>query len=393
MKKTLIIFLASFIGFYGCQDELYNNPSKDFRSHQGIFLNQASIQTFVAEGATPTIEELELNLVNKENENFYATIAYGDEQQLKAYNEANGTSYIMLPKEMYDAETSIHIKPNYTTSVVPIHLKNLVFSRDGDYALPIKVTGGSTNVIQEQSEALLVLNQKIITKSLRINGSGASNANMFPNDFKVDQWTLEVMVNRSNYDFNNKSIAGTKTVSNASALDEIYTRFGDVTINPNQLQIKTGASQIDIPSDKLSAEPNKWYMLSFVYDGKYTKVYVNGQLAANREIRTGKYGLTGFWISDANELIREVRFWKTARTDQQIKDNAWKMVNPDDEGLLLYYPMNGKKFDREAGQIVEDESQIWDWSKNQKNLPMPNGASFVNQENGEGFVFPPTNEQ
>ncbi len=59
-------------------------------------------------------------------------------------------------------------------------------------------------------------------------------------------------------------------------MDEIYTRFGDVTINPNQLQIKTGSSQIDVPADKFSAQPDTWYMLAFVYDGQKNYVYVNG---------------------------------------------------------------------------------------------------------------------
>lgn len=390
--KKIILFLVPFLMINGCQDELYNKPTEDFASHQGIYFTQQSLQAFVAEGASSTIDGLKLNLVNKENKNSFATIEYGDEKQLEAYNKENETSYIMLPKDMYNAKSSVSIKPNYITSSIPIQLKDLKFSREGDYALPIKIIGGSADVIKGQSEAILVLNQKIITKSLKINGSGSEDSKMFSDDFKVDQWTMEVMVNRSEYRYNNRAIAGTKTVKNADALDEIFTRFGDVTIKPNQLQIKTGASQIDIPSDKLSAEPNKWYMLSFVYDGKFTKVYVNGQLVANREIRTGKYGLTGFWISGSNELIRELRFWKTARTDQQIKDNVWKMVNPDDDNLLLYYPMNGKKLDRTTGEIIEDESMIWDWSKNQKDLKMPSGAAFVNQDNGEGFIFPPINE-
>lgn len=390
--KKIILFLVPFLMINGCQDELYNKPTEDFASHQGIYFTQQSLQAFVTEGASSTIDGLKLNLVNKENKNSFATIEYGDEKQLEAYNKENGTSYIMLPKDMYNAKSSVSIKPNHTTSSIPIQLKDLKFSREGDYALPIKIIGGSADVIKGQSEAILVLNQKIITKVLKLTDSGTANGEMFEDDFKVDQWTMEVMVNRSEYRYNNRAIAGTKTVKNADALDEIFTRFGDVTIRPNQLQIKTGASQIDIPSDKLSAEPNKWYMLSFVYDGKFTKVYVNGQLVANREIRTGKYGLTGLWISSSNELIREVRFWKTARTDQQIKDNVWKMVNPDDDGLLLYYPMNGKKLNRETGEITEDETEIWDWSKSQKNLPMPSDAKFVNQDNGEGFVFPPVSE-
>ena len=51
--------------------------------------------------------------------------------------------------------------------------------------------------------------------------------------------------------------------------------------------------------------------------------------------------------------------------------------------------MNGKKLDRESGNtVVEDETKIWDWSKNQKHLNLPSGAKFMNDANGQPFVFP-----
>ena len=106
-----------------------------------------------------------------------------------------------------------------------------------------------------------------------------------------------------------------------------------------------------------------------------------------REIRTGAYGLTGFWIGGSNELIREVRFWKSARTDKEILDNTWKLVDANDDNLLLYYPLNGKKRNVETGEITEDESMLWDWSKSQKHLSMPSGAKFVNN-GSEPFIFP-----
>lgn len=215
---------------------------------------------------------------------------------------------------------------------------------------------------------------------------------MFPNDFKVDQWTMEVMVYRSSYSTNNRSICGTKLVSNSGPMDEIYVRFGDVTIHPNQLQIKTGSSQIDIPADKFSAQPNQWYMLTFVYDGKKNAVYVNGVLVAEREIRTGPYGLVGFWIGGSNELIREVRFWKTARTSQEIASNVWKMVNPDDDNLLLYYPLNGKKRNSDTKEITADETKLWDWSKNAKHLEVKRDYTFDTNK-GNGFIFPPKKEE
>ena len=79
--------------------------------------------------------------------------------------------------------------------------------------------------------------------------------------FKVPQWTMEVMINRDAYTQNNQAIAGTKTVQNSGPIDEIYTRFGDVTIKPNQLQIKTGSSQIDVDKAKFAAEARR-----MVYD-------------------------------------------------------------------------------------------------------------------------------
>ena len=316
----------------------------------------------------------------------------GNQAQLDAYNAKNGTNYIVLPKEMYEISQKITFMPLYAMMDVPISLKNVKFSLEGNYALPIRITGGDVNIIRGQEETLLVLEQRVNTKALRIStsgsGSGSEDDKMFPNDFKVDQWTMEVMVNRASSKSNNRCLCGTKLVANAGPMDEIYTRFGDVTINPNQLQIKTGSSQIDVPADKFSAQPDTWYMLAFVYDGQKNYVYVNGVLVADREIRTGPYGLIGFWIGGSNELIREVRFWKTARTSQEIASNIWKMVNPDDDNLLLYYPLNGKKRDSATGEITEDETLLWDWSKNGKNLPKPSSYSFDDNK-GNGFIFPP----
>lgn len=391
MKKNIcwmiLLFLAS-----SCQNELYKNPLDEFQSEQGVYIaTKGILQSFVEEDKDTKIDGLQVALAVQDTREVNVTLEAGSEEQLKAYNAKNGTNYIVLPKEMYEISQNVTFMPRYAMVDVPITLKNVKFSMEGNYALPVRITGGDVNVIKGQEETLLVLEQRVNTKALRIStdgrGSGSEDNTMFPSDFKVDQWTMEVMVNRSSYRSNNRSICGTKLVANASTLDEIYVRFGDVTINPNQLQIKTGSSQIDIPADKFSAQPDTWYMLAFVYDGQKNSVYVNGALVAEREIRTGPYGLIGFWIGGSNELIREVRFWKTARTPQEIASNVWKMVNPDDENLLLYYPLNGKKRDRETGEVVEDDTKLWDWSKSGKDLPKHSTYTF-DDNGGNGFIFP-----
>lgn len=391
MKKIVMtLFGALFLA--GCQNELYTESQKDNGSGQGAYIAaEGPIQIFVEEGREYFIKDVKVGLTVKEDKAFDVPLIVGDQTQLDEYNKKNNTSYLMLPPEMYEIPTVMNFKPNLAMQSIPVSLKNLKFSLKGDYALPIRLSNGSAYPIPGEEEALLILEKRTRTKVLLMNGSGSESDKMFPQDFKVKQWTMEAMVKRSAYNANNRSIGGTKLVANAGPHDEIYTRFGDVTIDPNQLQIKTGSAQIDVPKNKFAAKPNEWYMLTFVYDGKTTYVYVNGDLVASSEIRDGEYGLIGFWIGGANEYIREVRFWDIARTQQQIKAFTWKMVNPDEKGLLLYYPCNGLKRNHETGEITEDDTMIWNWAtyydgdKDNLNLPM---KGRFDDNGGKMFVFP-----
>lgn len=391
MKKIVMTLFGALL-LAGCQNELYTESQKDNGSGQGAYIAaEGPIQIFVEEGREYFIKDVKVGLTVKEDKAFDVPLIVGDQTQLDEYNKKNNTSYLMLPPEMYEMPTVMNFKPNLAMQSIPVSLKNLKFSLKGDYALPIRLSNGSASPIPGEEEALLILEKRTRTKVLLMNGSGSESDKMFPQDFKVKQWTMEAMVKRSAYNANNRPIGGTKLVANAGPHDEIYTRFGDVTIDPNQLQIKTGSAQIDVPKNKFAAKPNEWYMLTFVYDGKITYVYVNGDLVASSEIRDGEYGLIGFWIGGANEYIREVRFWDIARTQQQIKAFTWKMVNPDEKGLLLYYPCNGLKRNHETGEITEDDTMIWNWAtyyngdKDNLNLPM---KGRFDDNGGKMFVFP-----
>ena len=391
MKKIVMTLFGALL-LAGCQNELYTESQKENGSGQGAYIAaEGPIQIFVEEGKEYFIKDVKVGLTVKEDKAFDVPLIVGDQAQLDEYNKKNNTSYLMLPPEMYEMPTVMNFKPNLAMQSIPVSLKNLKFSLKGDYALPIRLSNGSASPIPGEEEALLILEKRTRTKVLLMNGSGSESDKMFPQDFKVKQWTMEAMVKRSAYNANNRSIGGTKLVANAGTHEEIYTRFGDVTIDPNQLQIKTGSAQIDVPKNKFAAKPNEWYMLTFVYDGKITYVYVNGDLVASSEIRDGEYGLIGFWIGGANEYIREVRFWDIARTQQQIKAFTWKMVNPDEKGLLLYYPCNGLKRNHETGEITEDDTMIWNWAtyydgdKDNLNLPM---KGRFDDNGGKMFVFP-----
>lgn len=384
MKKILFAALAA-LTLQACQNELYKNPLTENQSSQGVYIEGTTTkQVFVTEKQAYELGDLRLALVKRDSETRKAKLIYGDAAQLAAYNKKNGTEYLMLPREEYNAPSEIAFDALATSKIVPIKLKGLTFSKEGTYALPIKVDGINSGVaIDGQDEAIIIFEPLTVTKVLRIKGSGKEI--VFNEAVNVPQWTLEMMINRQDYSANNRALGGTKEVNHPQ--DEIYTRFGDVNIEKNQLQIKTGGSQIDVPLSALAAKSGEWYMLTFSYDGKKTYVYVNGVLAAEAEIRTGDYGVKGFWISGLNELIREYRFYKVARTPIQIASSVWKTVDPTDPNLMVYYPMNGKKYDHTTGEVTEDESKIWDWSKNAYHLDMPSGASF-DTNGGQLFKFP-----
>lgn len=378
----------------GCQNELYIDPQEEYGSAQGAYVaSKGPVQIFVEEGKEYFVKDVKIGLSVKENKENTVTVQAGDQAQLDAYNKKNSTAYLMLPKDMYELPSSLDFEPNLAMQILPITLKNIKFSMEGDYALPVRISGGSASTIPGEEESMVILEKLTRTKVLKMGGSEMGREDMFPSDFKVPQWTMEVMLKRSAYAANNQAIAGTKLIANSGPMDEIYTRFGDVTIEPNQLQIKTGASQIDVDKEKFAAKPNVWYMISFVYDGKNTLIYVNGELVAEQQIREGAYGLIGFWLSGCNEFVREVRFWDIARNAKQVKEFVWKTVNPDEKGLLLYYPCNGKKRNFETGEITEDASKLWNWAsyysgdKDKLNLEMKGSAKF-DDNNGELYTFP-----
>ena len=385
--KKIIAGLAILSTLVACQDELYDNDLKEHKANQAVYIDGGnSLTVNLAENTEYIVKNFSVKLVSPSRGGESATLEVGNEAQLKAYNEANATSYVLLPSSMYEVNKNVTFKVSDVVGNVSLKLKNVQFPLGKSFALPIKLHGNGIKTINGQDTFIILIEQELITKVLRISGSGSEKTDVFPNTHTVDQWTLEVMVNRSAYNQNNRSIVGTKAVG--EPLNEIYTRFGDVTIRPNQLQIKTGASQIDIPADKLSAKPGEWYMLAFWYDGKTTKVFVNGVEVASREIRTGAYSVTGLWIGGSNELIREVRFWKKAVNPTEIKKNMWKTIDPKSEGLLFYYPLNGKKYDRATGTITDDETKLWDWSATGAHMAKPSTATFDNNS-GNGYVFPP----
>lgn len=101
---------------------------------------------------------------------------------------------------------------------------------------------------------------------------------------------------------------------------------------------------------------NKTYHVAMVYDGTKLKLYKNGYLMAETACTGNLYqndfhtligGVYQFenGVESFKGYINEVRIWKVARTQQQIKDNmAVSLVNPSAQtGLVAYYTFDNLK--------------------------------------------------
>jgi hypothetical protein len=380
MKRIVYALLAaSLLG--SCQNELYNDPAKDHQSEQGIYIHgQEQTQIFLLSGASQDANGPRVSLVKPASSTVTVNFSVGSQAQLDAYNAKNGTSYKLLPSTMYELPASVTIPAGQTSASIPVKLKAVTFSSGEVFALPIQLQGSNPHAIGGQSEAIIVVDQATETKALSIN-TGNEIAAYFAEDILVPQWTMEVMVKRSNI---NGALAGTKFVGASDDKSEIYPVVGK-----DGSFFRTGGTDLSLSKDIMPLEDNKWYMFSFVYDGANVSVYCNGRQVLSQPVRDGDYKLGGFWLSTTRGLMRELRFYKVARTPAQIAANVWKTVDPKDTNLVAYYPMNGKKYDPATGKVTEDETQIWDWSAGAHHFPSLQGATFVDNA-GKPFRFPVT---
>ena len=159
------------------------------------------------------------------------------------------------------------------------------------------------------------------------------------------EWTIEAWVRMGGYTRNNQAIFDNW----GDGLTEVYIRFGDANAPYNYLQIKTLGGQVQTERDLV---PNKWYHWAFVYDGVTMTVYRDGEpdVRFNPPAPAGPGGTVEFqtltMIGSGSTYFPDLcamsqfRFWKVARTPNQIKNNMYYEVDPSNPNLIGYWPMN-----------------------------------------------------
>lgn len=189
-------------------------------------------------------------------------------EKLEEYNHTNGKTYKGLPEGSYKLSSeSILLKAgeNVSEQLILSLLNTSKFEEGAVYCLPLTISNveGGMPVLESSRTIYIVLNQTIITQA-------AASKNMpipFEDDpslASVPQVTMEARVMVTKFASSNPYISTVMGVE-----EEFLLRFGDVTIEPNQLQLAGGGYPV---TAKTEFETNKWYHLAVVFDGSTIKL-------------------------------------------------------------------------------------------------------------------------
>lgn len=291
-----------------------------------------------------------------------------DPEFLKAYNEANITSYEVLPAEFCEYNKNIVIKAGEVSSEdVIFTIKPYSGSKDVTYALPVSIKPNSgISTIGESYKYILLLNQPLIQSVPQLKSQNVAKTNSeIPWNVTTNEWSIEAWVQMDGFQINNQAI-----INSGGNGTEVYIRFGDAAIPYNSLQIKTQGSQVNTTT---LFEPNKWYHIALTYNAAgLVTIYVNGVRDVSIQTTGGpanfeQMGIvtSGSWFRDTC-MMAQLRLWKVAITPTQIQSNMYYGVRSDDPNLLGYW-----RLDEGEGTV------FFDSTPNQRNMTAEQEFSWI----------------
>ena len=314
---------------------------------------------------------------------------------LTAYRNAYyDTEAQLLPEANYDfGALSAVIRSGSVTSD-PLTLSFIDLDKLGyetDYVIPVTISEASGVGILESARTLYL----VVSEASLINVVADINDNLAWVDWTnrtplqdMEQFTMEVLINANS--FTNELISTVMGIE-----DNFLIRTGDKLHSKNQLNIAYGkdvGEELNARGSLFVEKPllktGQWYHIAVTFDSGYIKVYVDGELVAEKEASveggevlesvdfatgvstdgTGRPNEDGgrpraFWFGysystdkptarDFDGMIAEARIWNRVLTSDDInaKDHFYK-VSPDSEGLVAYW-----KFCDAKGSVIADYS-------------------------------------
>ena len=330
-----------------------------------------------------------------------------DESLVEAYNAQHGTSYEILPSNIYEIpyDNFIVAAGDTESNTLSVRFPGTLYGlkKDTQYLLPIvpvideTITGQvgiGANVLYL---ALDVDRELIYTPGLSMRNYSSSmyrTLNLPDNEvvtLEGNTHTFEMRIYcytwHSDVNYigtwrgrdtgnNNEAFSGCELrVTGESGASNIGNRQCDLTLANQNKTIPTGS----------------WQTISITCDGNQTgqnseiayRYYLNGELIAeaaptkrwgpnsSQRFKVG-YTLTGFQFGHTSNsyyfdgLIGEIRIWKDCLTQEEIKANLRTVENPSSDKMYAYWKIN-----EGAGTVLKD------WSGNGRDLNFPDGTEVA----------------
>jgi len=278
-----------------------------------------------------------------------------DPELVSAFNKSNGTSYEFLPTGSYELSNNkviissgFHVSESAELSIISLDQ----FEEGIIYLVPISITDvdGDIDVLEASKTIYVIVKRTIITIAADLE-----DYNYFAVDFESDptlsnvsELTTECRVYMEGWETHNPYISSVMGIEECWLL-----RFGDVSIDNNQLQLAGGlinGNKYPV-SSKAHFTTGRWYHVAAVYNGSTIALYVDGVLDNYTDAEPGGVDLTfnfngNFLIGQSaggrylDGYVSEARVWTRALTASELQNNLC-YVDPTSEGLLAYWRFNG----------------------------------------------------
>jgi len=224
-------------------------------------------------------------------------------------------------------------------------------------AVPTISASGSTTVCAGQSVTLSGGAQVVPGNSLLFNGTNNSVRIPDVNYAGANSFTIEAWIKPNNITSNPYY----EIARQQGAPNWLFSFQDYGTILSFGLNTTTGFTELDAPITASAFTDGSWHHVAATYDGTNCRIYKDGVLIGTSN-KTGNivfetaYGLTTYIGAYSggeyfDGLIDEVRFWNTARTQQQLQTAMSASLPNNTAGLTAYY-----KFDEGSGTTTNDAS-------------------------------------
>ena len=353
--KKIIIALCALACLASCQksilysEQLFENGIVAFQAASngevGAFLEESGPVTFSLSSSVKVDQDV---TVNFEPVRDSAAV-------LGVFNKANGTNYWLLPEANYTiAKNSTVIKAGKAVSEpVTVQVDIDGFVNGVIYCLPLKITGSDSSLatVPGQEYAYLVIRGYVYASAANLPGGSYFEMPSTVNDprLQLEVCTMEIRVKANSWAGANPFISSLIGVE-----ENFLLRFGDISCDPNQLQLAGQGVSI---TSKAHFDTGKWYHIAVVADGvKQTcDLYVNGVLDSStpmggKGINLGKVYNSKFAIgmsekgSYLNGQVSEARVWGRLLSATELINGQCSIADPVKEAqenkLLGYWKLD-----------------------------------------------------